>query len=125
SASGVIADLFRVNELAPRPHNSGHYSFDACVTSQFEQHVRAVCGLPLGNSELLSPVVMVNVLGDAWKGEKEPDWISVLKEPNAKLHLYGKRHAKTGRKMGHFCVLASNVDEALEKALQIKKNLSK
>ncbi|MEO6054447.1 MAG: 5-(carboxyamino)imidazole ribonucleotide synthase [Chthoniobacterales bacterium] len=113
-----------VNELAPRPHNSGHYSFDACITSQFEQHVRAVCGLPLGSFALLSPVVMVNILGDAWQGEKAPNWLAVLKNRNAKLHLYGKRHAKPGRKMGHFCVLAPDIETALKQALEIKGNLS-
>ncbi|MEO6847508.1 MAG: 5-(carboxyamino)imidazole ribonucleotide synthase [Chthoniobacterales bacterium] len=112
-----------VNELAPRPHNSGHYSFDACVTSQFEQHVRAVCGLPLGDSRLLSPVVMVNILGDVWHGENPPDWVAVLRDPDAKLHLYGKRHAKPGRKMGHFCVLASDVEIALQRALALKQQL--
>jgi 5-(carboxyamino)imidazole ribonucleotide synthase len=100
-----------VNELAPRPHNSGHYTFDACVTSQFEQQLRAVCGLPLGSTSLLSPVVMWNLLGHLWK-RGEPDWNSILSEPRAKLHLYGKREARPGRKMGHVSVLAE-VEEAL------------
>jgi 5-(carboxyamino)imidazole ribonucleotide synthase len=101
-----------VNELAPRPHNSGHFSFDACVTSQFEQQLRAVCGLPLGSPELLRPVVMWNILGDLWKNG-EPDWSVVLREPRAKLHLYGKSEARPGRKMGHVCVMADSTAEAL------------
>ena len=101
-----------VNELAPRPHNSGHYTFDACVTSQFEQQLRAVCGLPLGAPDLLTPVVMWNLLGHLWD-RGEPDWNVILSEPRAKLHLYGKAGARPGRKMGHVCVLAP-VDEALE-----------
>ena len=89
-----------VNELAPRPHNSGHYTFDACLTSQFEQHIRAICNLPLGDTRLLRPVVMVNLLGDVW-AQGEPDWAELLREPEAKLHLYGKKEARPGRKMGH------------------------
>ena len=101
-----------VNELAPRPPNSGHFSFDACATSQFEQQLRAVCGLPLGSPELLRPVVMWNILGDLWKNG-EPDWSVVLREPRAKLHLYGKSEARPGRKMGHVCVMADSTAEAL------------
>ena len=101
-----------VNELAPRPHNSGHFTFDACVTSQFEQQLRAVCGLPLGSPELLRPVVMWNLLGDLWKNG-EPDWSVVLSQPSAKLHLYGKSEARPGRKMGHVCVLADSTADAL------------
>jgi 5-(carboxyamino)imidazole ribonucleotide synthase len=112
-----------VNELAPRPHNSGHYTFDACVTSQFEQQLRAVCGLPLGSPELLRPVVMVNLLGDLWKNG-EPRWMELLAEPSAKLHLYGKAEAKPGRKMGHFCVLDEDRDTALKKAETLKKLLA-
>jgi 5-(carboxyamino)imidazole ribonucleotide synthase len=114
-----------VNELAPRPHNSGHFSLDACVTSQFEQQVRAVCGLPLGSTELLRPVVMLNLLGDLWKSG-EPDWNAILEGegPDVKLHLYGKREARAGRKMGHLCVLADTVDEALAHAEAIKRRLS-
>lgn len=104
-----------VNEMAPRPHNSGHFTFDACVTSQFEQQLRAVCGLPLGSPRLLSPVVMVNVLGDAWAGG-EPDWAALLSDPDIKLHLYGKTQALPRRKMGHFCVLKPTVEEALRSA---------
>lgn len=104
-----------VNELAPRPHNSGHFSFDACETSQFEQQLRAVCGLPLGSPRLLSPVVMVNLLGDAWENG-EPDWAALLSDPDVKLHLYGKSEVRPGRKMGHFCVLKPTVGEAVEAA---------
>jgi len=107
-----------VNELAPRPHNSGHFTFDACITSQFEQQLRAVCGLPLGATDLLSPVVMWNLLGDLWKNG-EPDWNVILAEPRARLHLYGKNGARPGRKMGHVCVLAE-VGEA-EKIIQTFK----
>ncbi len=103
-------DRIYVNELAPRPHNSGHYTMDACVTSQFEQHLRAVCNLPLGSSQLLSPVVMVNILGE----HLEP-LLSLVEKlpPTAKLHLYGKKETKEKRKMGHLNVLADSVDEAL------------
>jgi 5-(carboxyamino)imidazole ribonucleotide synthase len=111
-----------VNELAPRPHNSGHYTFDACVTSQFEQHVRSVCDLPLGSTDLLIPVVMVNILGQAWS-RGEPDWAGLLAEPATKLHLYGKTEARKGRKMGHFCVLSKSVDDALDRAVRIKANV--
>ena len=111
-----------VNELAPRPHNSGHYTFDACVTSQFEQHVRSVCDLPLGSTDLLTPVVMVNILGQAWS-RGEPDWAALLAEPATKLHLYGKAEARKGRKMGHFCVLSKSVDDALDRATRIKANI--
>ena len=100
-----------VNELAPRPHNSGHYTIDACETSQFEQHIRAICGLPLGSTELLKPVVMVNVLG-----EHLPSVMDKLAEfATIKLHLYGKEEAKIGRKMGHINVLAPTVEAALDK----------
>jgi 5-(carboxyamino)imidazole ribonucleotide synthase len=100
-----------VNELAPRPHNSGHYTMEACVTSQFEQHVRAVCNLPLGATDLLSPVVMVNILGEHLEPVLER--IDVLPR-SAKLHLYGKADSKPKRKMGHLNVLAPNVEEALD-----------
>ena len=111
-----------VNELAPRPHNSGHYTFDACVTSQFEQQLRAVCGLPLGAPDLLSPVVMWNLLGDLWKNG-EPDWSAILSEPWARLHLYGKAEARPGRKMGQVCVLAATTQEALEVVAALKTKL--
>ena len=112
-----------VNELAPRPHNSGHYTFDACVTSQFEQQLRAVCGLPFGSPALLRPVVMVNLLGDLWNAGRQPDWGPVLNHPYAKLHLYGKLEGRPGRKMGHFCVLRETIEQALAEALQIKEKL--
>lgn len=101
-----------VNETAPRPHNSGHFSINACETSQFEQHVRAICGLPLSSTQLLKPVIMINILGE----HVQPvlDKIDLLK--SAHLHLYGKDAAKTGRKMGHLTILGNTVDEAIEQA---------
>ncbi len=112
-----------VNEMAPRPHNSGHFTLDACVTSQFEQQLRAVCGLPLGAIDLLRPAVMLNLLGDLWRAG-EPRWRDVLAEPGVKLHLYGKSEPRPGRKMGHLCVLADSVEEALARAERLKKRLS-
>lgn len=100
-----------VNELAPRPHNSGHLTFDAAVTSQFEQQVRAVCGLPLGDPSLLRPAAMANLLGDLWEGG-EPDWANALRYPGVKLHLYGKATARKGRKMGHLTAMAATAAEA-------------
>lgn len=93
-----------VNELAPRPHNSGHFTFDACLTSQFEQQLRAACLLPLGSPKLLSPAVMWNILGNQW-GKTGPDWQRMLSLPNARLHLYGKHEPRPGRKMGHLTLL--------------------
>lgn len=101
-----------VNELAPRPHNSGHLTFDACVTSQFEQQLRAVCGLPLGSTEFYRPAAMANLLGDLWQ-DGEPNWAAALELPNVKLHLYGKAEARVGRKMGHLTALAPTADEAV------------
>jgi 5-(carboxyamino)imidazole ribonucleotide synthase len=101
-----------VNELAPRPHNSGHLTMDACVTSQFEQQLRAVCGLPLGSSEFLRPAAMANLLGDIWQ-PGEPDWAAALADSRVKLHLYGKQEARKGRKMGHLTALADSVQEAV------------
>ncbi|HEY9155735.1 MAG TPA: 5-(carboxyamino)imidazole ribonucleotide synthase [Opitutaceae bacterium] len=117
-----------VNELAPRPHNSGHYTMDTCVTSQFEQHVRAVCDLPLGDVTLTSAGTMVNVLGDAWKWREgklvgDPNWDALLRAPKTKLHLYGKREPRIGRKMGHFTVAADRADAALEAARALKAAL--
>jgi len=111
-----------VNELAPRPHNSGHVTIDNRVTSQFEQQVRAVCGLPLGATEMLCPGVMVNLLGDVWEGG-EPNWAAALAMPGVKLHLYGKTDARPGRKMGHITALAPSVDTALERALAAREAL--
>ncbi len=105
-----------INELAPRPHNSGHLTFDACVTSQFEQQLRAVCGLPLGATDLLSPAAMANLLGDLWRAGP-PDWGRACAFPNVKLHLYGKAEARPGRKMGHLTCLAPAAREALETVL--------
>ncbi len=113
-----------VNEIAPRPHNSGHYTIDACVTSQYEQQVRALCGLPLGETRLLSPVAMVNLLGDLWRNG-EPHWEQILKSPRAKLHLYGKREARPGRKMGHYTCLAPTAIEARDEALKIQRELER
>lgn len=113
-----------VNEIAPRPHNSGHYTIDACRTNQFQQQQRAVCGLPLGDPHQHTPAVMVNLLGDVWPSPlKHPDWSPVLTHPRAKLHLYGKREARPRRKMGHFTVLGDTVDEALADALKIRAAL--
>ena len=109
-----------VNEMAPRPHNSGHYTLDACVTDQFEQQVRALCGLPLGEARAHSAAVMVNLLGDLWYvGEhyREPDWARLHAVPNLKLHLYGKHHARPGRKMGHFTVIGADAAEVQAAAL--------
>lgn len=111
-----------VNEMAPRPHNSGHYTIDACVTNQFEQQVRALTGLPLGDSHLHSHAVMVNILGDAWKGA-EPAWDKSLAHPNLKLHLYGKHEARPGRKMGHFTVLGRDTESTLNQALIARAEL--
>ena len=113
-----------VNEMAPRPHNSGHYTFDACVTSQFEQQLRAVCGLPLGETALLSPVVMRNLLGDLW-ADGEPPWEKLLALPGLRLHLYGKTEARPGRKMGHYCVLAPTVEAALAIDAQAQRLLGR
>jgi 5-(carboxyamino)imidazole ribonucleotide synthase len=109
-----------VNEIAPRPHNSGHYTLDACLTSQFEQQVRALCGLPLGGTTQFCPAVMVNLLGDLWHEGREPAWEHVLCNPRAKLHLYGKFEARPGRKMGHYTCLAPSVEDALSRALKIR-----
>jgi 5-(carboxyamino)imidazole ribonucleotide synthase len=100
-----------VNELAPRPHNSGHLTIDACVTSQFEQQLRSVCGLPLGSAEMLRPAAMANLLGDVWAGG-EPQWEAALALPDVKLHLYGKSESRPGRKMGHLTATAATAPEA-------------
>jgi 5-(carboxyamino)imidazole ribonucleotide synthase len=113
-----------VNELAPRPHNSGHLTFDACVTSQFEQQLRAICGLPLGATELLRPAAMANLLGDLWQGG-EPDWIAACRFPDVKLHLYGKATARPGRKMGHLTALAASPEEARQRVLAARNALTR
>lgn len=112
-----------VNELAPRPHNSGHYTFDACVTSQFEQQLRAVCGLPLGDDTLLRPAAMANLLGDLWDGG-EPNWPAALKHPGVKLHLYGKRQPRPGRKMGHLTALAETPAAARQVVVRARHALT-
>jgi 5-(carboxyamino)imidazole ribonucleotide synthase len=113
-----------VNEIAPRPHNSGHLTLDACISNQFQQQMRAVCGLPLGDPSQHSPSVMINLLGDLWPAEfTPPDWTPVLSHPRAKLHLYGKASARARRKMGHINVVGETLEEALENALQIKDAL--
>ena len=102
-----------VNEIAPRPHNTGHLTIDACDCSQFEQQVRAICGLPLGSTELVRPAAMANLLGDRWV-DGEPSWTSVLESPEIRLHLYGKETASLGRKMGHLTALAESPKHALQ-----------
>lgn len=116
-------DRLLVNEIAPRPHNSGHYTLDACITSQFEQQLRALCGLPLGDPRLHSAAVMINLLGDAWANGL-PEWDAILKHPAARLHLYGKAEARAGRKMGHITCLDENARDALATALTIKRHLT-
>ncbi len=111
-----------INELAPRPHNSGHFTFDACVTSQFEQQLRAACGLPLGSTELLRPAAMANLMGDLWD-TGEPDWAAALALPDVKLHLYGKSSARPGRKMGHLTAMAATGEAAAELALAARARL--
>ena len=113
-----------INELAPRPHNSGHFSFDASVTSQFEQQLRAACGLPLGSTGLLRPAAMVNLLGDLWE-HGEPDWLAAAAFDNVKLHLYGKQEARPGRKMGHLTALADTPQEAARVALAARDALAR
>lgn len=112
-----------VNELAPRPHNSGHLTIEAAMTSQFEQQLRAVCGLPLGSTTLVRPAAMVNLLGDLWEGG-EPNWAAACALPAVKLHLYGKATARPGRKMGHLTALAEDLDQAQQLALTAKERLT-
>jgi len=111
----VVGDEIWINEVAPRPHNSGHLTIEGCQTSQFEQHVRAICGLPLGRTDLVAPAAgMINLLGDLWPGEDgSPDWASVLAVPGVRLHLYGKSSARKGRKMGHLTLLGESPQEVL------------
>ncbi|MCS7101333.1 MAG: 5-(carboxyamino)imidazole ribonucleotide synthase [Burkholderiaceae bacterium] len=115
-----------VNEIAPRPHNSGHFSIDACVTSQFEQQVRTLAGLPLGASVQMASAVMLNLLGDLWFDGgrlREPDWAAVLRIAGARLHLYGKHEARPGRKMGHVTVLDASVPQAITRASEVARAL--
>ncbi len=111
-----------INELAPRPHNSGHLTFDACVTSQFEQQLRAVCGLPLGSTEFYRPAAMANLLGNIWENG-EPDWADALKLPDVKLHLYGKIEPRKGRKMGHLTAIANSAEAAVELVRRARSEL--
>ncbi len=119
-------DSLLVNEIAPRPHNSGHYTIDACVTSQYEQQARVMANLPLGDTSQVMPSVMLNILGDQWFRSRsggqtmhEPDWLSVLAVPGAKLHLYGKREARQGRKMGHVTCVAPTLPEAIARSCRV------
>jgi 5-(carboxyamino)imidazole ribonucleotide synthase len=112
-----------INELAPRPHNSGHLTFDACVTSQFEQQLRAVCGLPLGSTEMLRPAAMANLLGALWQ-DREPNWGAACSFPDVKLHLYGKITPKPGRKMGHLTALADSPEKASQQVRQARAALT-
>jgi 5-(carboxyamino)imidazole ribonucleotide synthase len=111
-----------VNEIAPRPHNSGHLTIDACVTSQFEQQVRAVCGLPLGSTELMRPAAMANLLGDLW-ADGEPNWAAACRVPDVTLHLYGKDEPRAGRKMGHLTATGRTVEEAQDRAIEARDAL--
>ena len=120
----IVGGRLLVNEIAPRPHNSGHWTLDACRTSQFEQQVRAVCGLPLGDPALVAPAAMLNVLGDAWE-HGPPSWSDVLAVPGAKLHLYGKAQPRPGRKMGHVTVVAATVDAAVAGVDRVRDVLSR
>jgi 5-(carboxyamino)imidazole ribonucleotide synthase len=118
----VVGGKLLMNEIAPRPHNSAHYTIDACRTSQFEQQVRVLCGLPLGDPSQHTPAVMVNLLGDIWSAG-EPRWEAVLRHPGAHLHLYGKREARPGRKMGHVTVCEEPPARAIEVAMDIRAAL--
>ena len=112
-----------INELAPRPHNSGHFTFDACVTSQFEQQLRAVCELPLGSTEQMRPAAMANLLGEVW-AKGTPDWAAACKFQGVKLHLYGKAEARPGRKMGHLTALGPDKETALRTVLEARAAMS-
>ena len=117
-----------VNEMAPRPHNSGHYTLDACITNQFEQQVRVMTGLPLGSTRQHSPAVMVNLLGDIWPQvagkQSEPAWQLAFSHAQLKMHLYGKSEARPGRKMGHYTVVSNSRDDAIKLALQVRSDLN-
>jgi 5-(carboxyamino)imidazole ribonucleotide synthase len=117
-------DGLAVNEVAPRPHNSGHYTLDACTVSQFEQQARALCGLPLGDAELLASAVMVNLIGDAFTEALQPDGVrAIMETPRAVLHVYGKRAVRPGRKMGHITILRGRADEAWDAASLLRRRL--
>ncbi|MDZ4818853.1 MAG: ATP-grasp domain-containing protein, partial [Planctomycetota bacterium] len=112
-----------INELAPRPHNSGHLTIDAHTTSQFEQQLRAVCGLPLGSTRQHRPAAMTNLLGNLW-ANGEPNWAAACSVPEVKLHLYGKSDARPGRKMGHLTALADTVEEAEQRVREAREALN-
>jgi len=118
------SDELLFNEMAPRPHNSGHYTLDATVCCQFEQQLRALCALPLGSTRLLSPVCMLNLLGDCWPEQAQPDWSVLMRQPEAHLHLYGKAAARPKRKMGHVNCLAPDAKTALAMAGQLSQSLT-
>jgi 5-(carboxyamino)imidazole ribonucleotide synthase len=118
----VVEGSLMVNEMAPRPHNSGHYTIDACSADQFEQQLRTLCGLPLARPWLMSPVAMINLLGNLWEGG-EPRWEEALKRPGVRLHLYGKTEPRPGRKMGHLNCLARDPDRALGLAIETRDAL--
>lgn len=121
----VVDGELLINELAPRPHNSGHWTLDGSMTSQFEQQIRAVCGLGLGDTSMTAPsIAMVNLLGDLWDAGP-PDWTSVLADPHAKLHLYGKSQPRAGRKMGHLTVTSSIASAAVERALALRAEVTR
>jgi 5-(carboxyamino)imidazole ribonucleotide synthase len=115
-------DTLMVNEIAPRPHNSGHLTFGPCAASQFEQQVRAVCGLPLGSTEFYRPAAMANLLGDIWRNG-EPNWAAALNDQNIKLHLYGKTDPRPGRKMGHLTATGETVEEVKSAVLFARSHL--
>jgi 5-(carboxyamino)imidazole ribonucleotide synthase len=125
-------DALLINEIAPRPHNSGHLTIEAAATSQFEQHIRAVCGLPLGSTRQRQPAAMANLLGDLWS-EEVPDWPAALSYPDVKLHLYGKHEARAGRKMGHLTAVAvgpaagaaNGANQAVDRVLAARNALTR
>jgi 5-(carboxyamino)imidazole ribonucleotide synthase len=120
----VVGKELLVNEIAPRPHNSGHYTIDACITNQFEQQVRVMTGLPLGSADLHSDAVMVNILGDSWVNNLEPAWNKAFEHANLKLHLYGKHEPRKARKMGHFTVIGNDAKAVLNTALIARSQLN-
>ena len=117
-------ELF-VNELAPRPHNTFHSSEVACATSQFEQHTRSVCDLPLGSTELIRPAAIINLLGDLWVDDAVPPFDKALEIPGVQVHLYGKRVARPGRKMGHLSAIGATPEEALQKVQEARARLNR
>ena len=117
-----VNDRLMNNEMAPRPHNTGHYTLDACLTDQFQQQVRTLCGFKPGKSDLTTPAVMVNILGDLWS-EGTPAWDTLFKYPGAFLHLYGKKEPRPGRKMGHFTLVGDDLKKLVETAAMLKKAL--